>query len=100
MLIDTDVPEYRLSWTVIGIAAAISASFLTLLAGYTWRAQVRKAQSGVEQLIGSEAVVLDWAAGEGHVWIEGERWNARSDRALAKGDRVKVKLRNGLTLFV
>jgi membrane-bound serine protease (ClpP class) len=100
MLIDTDVAEYRLSWTVIGVAAAVSASFLIVLVGYMWRVQAQKIQSGAEQMIGSEAVVLDWSGGEGHVWIEGERWNARSDRAFAKGDPVKVQERQGLTLIV
>jgi membrane-bound serine protease (ClpP class) len=100
MLIDTDIPEYRLSWSVIGIAAAVSASFLVLVVGYTWRAQIRKVQSGAEQLIGSKAVVMDWSGNGGHVWIEGERWNARSDWAFAKGDPVKVQERHGLTLVV
>jgi membrane-bound serine protease (ClpP class) len=100
MLIDTDVPEYRLSWTVIGVGAVVSASFLSLFVGYAWRAQIRKVQSGTEQLIGSEAVVLDWAAGEGYVWIEGERWSARGDQDFAKGDHVKVHARHGLTLAV
>jgi membrane-bound serine protease (ClpP class) len=100
MLIDTDIPEYRLSWTFISTAAIVSASFLTLFVGYTWRSQVRKVQSGAEQLIGGEAVVLDWSDGEGHVWVEGERWNARSDRAFAQGDHVRVQMRHGLTLVV
>jgi membrane-bound serine protease (ClpP class) len=100
MLIDTDIPEYRLSWTVIGSAAAVSASFLILFVGYMWRTQARKVQSGPEQLIGSKAFVLDWSGDEGHVWVEGERWNARGDRAFAKGDPVRVQMRHGLTLIV
>jgi membrane-bound serine protease (ClpP class) len=100
MLIDTDLPEYRLSRTVIGTAAAVSASFLILFVGYMLRSQVRKVQSGAEQLIGSKAVVLDWSGEEGHVWVEGERWNAISDRAFAKDDLVKVRERHGLTLVV
>jgi membrane-bound serine protease (ClpP class) len=100
MLIDTDIPEYQVSWAVIGIAAAVSGAFLILLVGYMWRAQSRKVQGGAESLIGSEAVVLDWAVDDGHVWIQGERWKARSDRAFAEGDRVKVCDRLGLTLVV
>jgi membrane-bound serine protease (ClpP class) len=86
MLMDADIPEYQVSWAVIGITSQSVPRFSSFLVGYMWRAQVRKVQSGAEQLIGSEAVVLDWAGGEGHVWVEGERWNPRSDRAFAKDD--------------
>jgi membrane-bound serine protease (ClpP class) len=100
MLIDTDVPEYQLSWSVIGSAAAISAVFLIFVCGYAWRVHRRKVLGGAEELIGSEAIVLDWSGGEGHVMVEGERWNARGDDAFAKGERVKIRLRHGLTLVV
>jgi membrane-bound serine protease (ClpP class) len=100
MLIDTDIPEYQLSWSVIGSTAAISAAFLIFVCGYAWRAHRRKVLGGPEELIGSEAIVLDWSGGEGHVMVEGERWNARGDGAFAKGERVKIRLRHGLTLVV
>lgn len=100
MLIDTDIPQYQVSWPVIVGMAAVSAAFLILFVGYAWRSQTRKVRSGVEQLIGSEAIVLDWSGDRGHVWVEGERWNARSELSFAEGDRVKVKGRSDLTLFV
>ncbi len=100
MLIDTDIPEYQLSWSVIGVAAAFSAAFLIFIAGASWRAHKGKVLGGAEELIGSEAVVLDWSNGEGHVLAQGERWNARGDGVFVKGEHVKIRLRHGLTLIV
>ena len=100
MLVNTDIPAYRVSYSVIAGAAAFSAAFLILLVGYLWRAQGRKAVSGAEQLIGSEALVLSWKEGEGYVWAQGERWSARGDRHFAPGQRLKIRRLDGLTLIV
>lgn len=97
MLIDTDIPAFQLSWTVIGGAAAFSGAFLILLIGYLWRTHGRKVESGAEQMIGSEAVVLDWSGGEGYVWAHGERWRARGGD-YNKGDTLTVRAIDGLTL--
>jgi membrane-bound serine protease (ClpP class) len=100
MLVHTDIPDYRVSHDVIGVLAVVSAAFLTLLLGYVWRGQSRKAVTGAEQLIGGEAAVLDWQNGEGYVWAQGERWHARGDKKFVPGDKVKVRALNGLTLTV
>jgi membrane-bound serine protease (ClpP class) len=100
MLINTDIPAYRVSYSVIGVMAAISAGFLILLLGYVWRGQRRKAVSGAEQLIGSEAAVLDWQDGEGYVWMQGERWHARGEKKFVPGEKVTVRALDGLTLTV
>ena len=91
MLVNTDIPAYRVSYSVIATMAAVSAAFLILLMGYVWRSQRRKAVSGAEQLTGSEAVVLDWHDGEGYVWAQGERWHARGDKEFAPGEKVTVR---------
>ena len=49
MLIDTEAPAYRISWWVIGGAAAFSGAFLILLLGYAWRAQRLPPASGAAQ---------------------------------------------------
>ena len=97
MLVNTDIPAYRVSYSVIAGTAAVSAAFLILLVGYLWRAQKRKAVSGAEQLIGSEAVVLNWKDGEGYVWAQGERWSARGDHHFASGQKLKIRRLDGLT---
>ncbi len=100
MLIDTDIPEFQLSLTVILTMAAVSGAFLILLIGYVWRTHHYKVQSGVEQMTGNKVTVVDWTGKEGHVWVQGERWNARGDRAYATGDELVVQRMDGLTLVV
>ncbi len=100
MLVDTDVPAYQVSWWVIGTMAALSGAVLTLLLGFTMRAYRRPAVSGVAQLVGAKARVLDWSGGGGHVWAAGERWQASAGRELAVGDPVRVRRVDGLTLVV
>jgi membrane-bound serine protease (ClpP class) len=100
MLIDTDVPAYQISWWLIGVMAVLSGAVLIMVLGYTWRAYRRPAVSGAARMIGSEARVLDWSDGVGHVWVEGERWQASADHVLAEGDPVRVRRVDGLTLVV
>ena len=100
MLIETDVPAYQISWWVIGVMAALSGAVLILLLGYTWQAYRRPAVSGAARMVGSEARVLDWSDGVGHVWAEGERWQASAEHVLAAGDPVRVRRIEGLTLVV
>lgn len=100
MLIDTDVPEYQVSWAVIGGVAAISGAVLILLLGYVWRS-LRRPPASLEAA-GGAAEVLDWTGDEGHVWSAGERWRARSrgGHAFRKGDEVRIETHDGLTLVV
>ena len=100
MLINTNMPEFRVSYSVIATMAAISAAFLILLLGYVWRSQRGKAVSGAEELAGSEAIVLSWENGQGYVWAQGERWQARGGTDYAAGQRLKVEKLDGLTLVV
>ena len=100
MLVNTNIPAFRVSYSVIAAMAAISAVFLIVLMGYVWRSQRRKAVSGAEELAGSEALVLSWENGEGYVWAQGERWHARGEKEFAAGQRLTVKKLDGLTLVV
>ncbi len=100
MLINTNIPAYRVSYSVIATMALVSAAFLIVLMGFVWRSQRRKAVSGAEQLTGGEAVVLSWEGGEGYVWAQGERWQARGDKPFAAGQKLRVKRMDGLTLIV
>ncbi len=100
MLIDTDVPEFQISWSVIIGTAAVSGAFLILLLGYVWRAHHRPVASGAEHLMGAEAQVLDWSGREGFVWAEGERWQARGKAPLEPGQTVHITGLEGLTVVV
>jgi membrane-bound serine protease (ClpP class) len=100
MLVETDVPEYQISWWVIGVMAALSAAVLVLVLGYTIRAYRRPTVSGAARMVGAEVPVLDWSGRTGHVRAEGERWQARSEDELAVGATARVRAVDGLTLVV
>ena len=101
MLIDTDIPAFRIDWGVIAVMAALSGAILVLLVGYVWRAHRRPVRTGPEQLVGSVGEVIDWRDGEGHVWVMGERWNARGPaHGVTAGTRVRVTGHDGLVLMV
>ncbi len=100
MLIDTDIPEYRLSWITIVAAAALTGGFVALAIGFTLKTHRRKATTGREGLIGARAKVLDWSGASGHVWAASERWNATGPEGLAAGSWVRVTGMEGLRLEV
>ena len=78
----------------------VSVLTLAALLGYAWRAQTRPVATGSEELAGKEAEVVDWANGEGHVWVHSERWRARGPHRLAPGDKVRIEKLDGLTLVL
>jgi membrane-bound serine protease (ClpP class) len=98
ILIESDAPGFRLSWTVIGGTAAASGGVLIFLLGYIWRAHRRPVKTGTEEMIGSEAKVLNWSGGEGYVQVHGERWRAKGPNEAH--DRVRVREQKGLVLIV
>lgn len=100
ILIDTDVPEYQISWTTIAVSAALSLAVLTLLFGYVWRTFRSPVRTGAAGLLGAPAEVLDWSNGAGHVWSQGERWEAAGPRSLRPGDRGHVVGLKGLKLQI
>lgn len=101
MLIDTEAPGFQISWTVITATAIVTGALLVFLLGYVYRAHRRPVQAGAEHLKGAQAEVIDWSGATGHVWLEGERWSARTDGSPpAPGDRVAVAGMDGLTVIV
>jgi membrane-bound serine protease (ClpP class) len=100
MLIDTNTPEFQLSWTVIAGALAAMMGLLFLTLGYVWRMRHQPVRTGAPAMLGQSAEVLDWTGQEGHVLASGERWQARASRALAPGDHVQITGIEGLMLEV
>jgi membrane-bound serine protease (ClpP class) len=96
---DADIP-IRVSWQVLVGMAALSAAFFTAVLGFALRARRRPVRTGGEEMIGSTARVVDWAQDRGHILVYGETWAARSSQDLAKGQKVRVVGRTGLTLEV
>ena len=100
ILIDTDIPAYQISWSVIAGMAILSGAILIVILGYVLRAARHPVRTGKAGITGQEAEVIDWSHGEGHVWLAGERWQAKSDDALKEGDKVLVQQLDGITLLV
>jgi len=56
--------------------------------------------TGDTALRGITGTVLWWEGGRGEVHVHGENWQARADRPLAPGQRVRVVGRDRLILTV
>ena len=100
MLIDVDLPGYGISWALIVPLAVSSALFSFFVGGMALRARRRPVVTGSEELPGMEGEALDDIAGEGWARVHGELWRVRSRQPLARGARVRVTARHGLTLEV
>jgi membrane-bound serine protease (ClpP class) len=84
----------------------IAATALTVGALLLWvlasalRSRKAAVVSGVADMIGAPAQVIDWADARGRVRLRGELWNARAGTAFSPGDAVRVAAVEGLTLVV
>lgn len=100
MLFEIEEPGFRLSWSVIGIAAAIFISLILVVLGSLRRARKGPVRLGAQAMRGLSAEILDWSEREGHVFTQGERWQARGDDAFKPGEVVEVANVVDLTLVV
>lgn len=99
-LIDSDLPELRVSMSLIYTIAIGSAALIVFVLKTLMNLRKKQVVSGEEALIGIEATVLNDFATRGYVHVEGERWEATSDRPVAKGEKVNIVAVDGLTLKV
>jgi len=100
MLVDTQAPGFQLSLPLvasIGIAGLIVVVITVRLA---LRSRRRPVVSGAEALVGQGGRVLDWDGDRGHVFVDGERWQASSGQELSVGQGVRVVAVHGLCLQV
>jgi len=100
ILFDTELPEFRVSWSVIAAMGVFSAGLIALVARLGIVSFRHRVVTGSEELIGASARVIDWAHGKGHVFIHSERWNADGPEKLEPGQTVIVKDMAGLNLTV
>ncbi|MGY3572042.1 NfeD family protein [Vibrio paucivorans] len=99
-LIDSDIPELRVSLPLIYSLAATSAAFMIFVLRRLWQLRRSRVVSGVENLIGCHAVVEFTFDTQGYVYIEGERWSAHGEGSYHKGEEVIVEAVEGLTLQI
>jgi membrane-bound serine protease (ClpP class) len=100
MLIDTDVPQFEIPYTLIGGVAAASAAFVFFLVTMLLRARRRPVVSGREELVGAHGEALEDIAQEGWARVHGERWRVRTGVPLRAGARLRVTAVHGLVLDV
>jgi len=100
ILMDTDVPGFGIHLSVIITFTLSSAVVFIFLVGMAIKARRRPVVSGLEQLIGGEAMVLADFDQLGPVSIHSESWQATTTTPLKKDQRVNVTGMDGLTLHV
>jgi membrane protein implicated in regulation of membrane protease activity len=67
---------------------------------WLWYSQRRAVQVGAETLIGRVVEVAEECRPYGLVRFQGELWRARCEAGAARGERVRITGRDGLTLEV
>lgn len=100
MLFRVEAPEYRLAWPVIGIVAAMFTGLILVVLGALRRARKGPVRLGSQAMRGLPAEVLDWSETTGHVFTNGERWQARGTETFKAGETVEVANIIDLTLVV
>ena len=100
ILMDTDAPGFGIDISVIITFAFTSALIFIFVVGLAFKARRRPVVSGLEELIGGEATVVNDFDNKGTVTIHSENWQAVSDTPLHKNQQVKVIDVKGLTLQV
>jgi membrane-bound serine protease (ClpP class) len=100
LLFDSDVPGFEPSIPVLAAVAVASLAFSALVARLGYVSHKRKVTTGVSDLLNATARVQDWQGSQGHVFVQGERWNARAEQTFAKDDEVIITKIDGLTLHV
>lgn len=105
ILMDSGVPGFAVSWWTIFGTVGTMAAFLTVILAYVVRSYRKPVTTGVEDILGSFATVVDWDAdtGGGEVRVTGEVWKAvpRDAKMVFKPDeRVKITEVDGLKLII
>ena len=83
-----------LSFVIATLAIAV---FLTTIAV---RSQRRKANTGMEGMIGTTAEVKHWQGNSGKVFVHGELWEAESENILEEGKKAEIIGFKGMKLIV
>jgi membrane-bound serine protease (ClpP class) len=100
ILIDTDVPGYTVSRSLIGAIAVAGSLGMMAIVWIAVRARQRPVVSGREELVGAPGVALESFDGDGHVYVHSERWNAIAEAPVREDQAVVVTGLDGLKLRV
>ncbi len=100
MLVDSPLPELRIDLWRLAPVILVFAVFVIALVRLVVDAQRRRAQTGVEGLVGQLGRADTPLQPEGWVIVNGERWRAVADGPVAPGEAVTVQSMEGLLLRV
>ena len=98
-LFDSDVPQFNIPYGLIAGISVASAALLCIALGMAIRGRRRPVVSGREEMIGAIGVAHDDFQAEGWMHVHGELWRCRSARPVARGERLRVRAIEGLTLI-
>lgn len=100
MLMDTDLPGYRIAMPMIVAFTLFSAGLLVFALGLILKARKQKLVSGLDHLLGTLVVVESVYDGTALVRADGELWHIESEQVLVKDDTVRIVDVDGVTLKV
>lgn len=100
ILIETDVEAFQLSIPVIVTVTTVTVLFVFTLISMAVRQRKKPVVSGREQMIGDVGEAIEAFSASGNIRIHGELWSARTERPVRKGQQVKVRAMDGLTLVI
>jgi membrane-bound serine protease (ClpP class) len=85
-------------WGIVVVVGALALEIVEI----RWGLKLARARSstGVEAMIGQRAEAATDLDPTGQVLVQGERWQARSSRAVEAGTTVEIDAVNGLELAV
>jgi membrane-bound serine protease (ClpP class) len=97
---DPGLPGFEIPYALIGGVAVASAAFVFFILGTALRNRRRPVVTGREYLIGAPAEAMEDFDAEGWARVQGETWRVRSAAPVRRGQRLRVKAIDGLTLTV
>ena len=100
LLMDTEVPAYRIALPLILGIAVFSGGLLIFAVGALVRVRRRPVVTGLGHLSGATAVIESVEGGNARARLDGELWTVTCDESLAPHDTVRVDSIDGLTLHV
>jgi membrane-bound serine protease (ClpP class) len=100
ILIDTERPGFGIPPVLVATVGVGAAVLVAATVQVALRTRARKAVSGADTLVGSEAEMLDDARREGWANVGGETWRVVSKTPLARAQKVRVVARHGSVLEV
>jgi membrane-bound serine protease (ClpP class) len=100
ILFDVEGGNIAVSLPLIAAAAALSAGFFLITLRALFAAHRRPVVSGAEELVGSTGEAIEDFEWNGHIHVHGETWSAESGTPVRRGQRVRIRGREGLTLKV